>query len=164
MVYEIKDAGKFGKGAFALRDIKKGESLANFSGEELKRQEIHNRIIAGQENADDPLQIDDDLFLDIDNDAYFFNHNCEPNAGIRGRCELIAIKDIKKGEEITFDYATTVGVNIENWIMECACGATNCRKVIGNILTVPKDKIDEYYKAGALQNYIRRQLKEKDEV
>ena len=145
MIYEIKNAGKFGKGAFALRDIKKGESIATFAGEELNRVEIHNRIISEQENIDDPLQIDDDCFIDIDGSTYYFNHSCEPNSGIRGRCELITIKDINKGDEITFDYAATVGVNIENWTMNCSCGEKNCRKIIGNVLTVPKDKIDEYY-------------------
>lgn len=34
-----------------------------------------------------------------------FNHSCEPNAGFRSSIVLEAIRDIKAGEEITFDYA-----------------------------------------------------------
>lgn len=158
MNYEIKESIDFGKGAFAAKDIEKGEIIAIYNGEEVNRAEIHRRIVEGLERADDPLQIGDDLFLDIDNDAYYFNHSCEPNAGLRGQKELIAIKNIKKGEEITFDYSTTVGKNVTDWTMNCACGSANCRKTIGNILTVQKDQIKKYYEAGTLQDYIRKQI------
>ena len=42
---------------------------------------------------------------------------------------------IKKGVEITFDYAMN---NIDNWKMECNCGSKNCRKVISTF-----DVLDE---------------------
>ena len=55
MIYEIKDAGKLGKGAYALRNIKKDEIIAEFSGEVVDCAEIHQRILSGLENVDDPL-------------------------------------------------------------------------------------------------------------
>ena len=39
------------------------------------------------------------------------------------------MKPIKKGDEITIDYSTTVGENY--WKMTCLCGSKNCRKIIG---------------------------------
>jgi len=156
--YEIKESAAKGKGAFAVCDIKAGEKITEFTGEIIDRKAIHERILKCEERIDDPLQIDDDKFMDIDNDAYFFNHSCNPNAGISGIADLIAIKDIKKGEEITFDYSATVGTNIDNWKMDCLCGAPNCRKVIANVSTIPNEQIEKYRKANGLQDFILRQI------
>jgi len=156
--FEIKEAKDTGKGAFALHDIKLGEKITEFSGEIVDRKTIHERIKNGEERLDDPLQIDEDAFMDIDNNAYFFNHSCDPNAGIRGKADLVSIRDIKAGEEITFDYSATVGTNVDNWQMECICGAPNCRKIIANVLTIPNDQLEKYRKANGLQDYILKQL------
>ena len=160
MKYEISESKIGGRGGFATQDIKTGEEIAKFTGKIMNHKEIHNLIIKGEERCDDPLQIDDDEFMDIDNNAYFFNHSCNPNAGISHKADLIAIKDIKKGEEITFDYSATVGKNIDykTWHMDCACGALNCRKVLANVSTIPNNQLEKYYQAGGLQDYIIRQL------
>ena len=55
------------------------------------------------------------------------NHSCEPNGGLRGEAVLVAMRDIKEGEEITFDYATTECIDGE-W--ECLCGTPACRGTI----------------------------------
>jgi len=160
--FEIKETQGLGKSAFATCDIKAGEKITEFTGEVLDRKIIHERIINGQERLDDPLQISDNEFMDIDNDAYFFNHSCEPNAGINGTVSMVAIKNIKAGEEITFDYSATVGINVDNWQMKCFCKSPNCRKVIGNILTIPYTQLKKYRKANGLQDYILKQLNKKD--
>src|SRR3989344_4449693 len=56
-----------------------------------------------------------------------FNHSCEPNCGISGNIKIIAIRDIKPGEELTFDYAFT-----ESFFepFKCNCRTLTCRKVI----------------------------------
>lgn len=148
---------KFGKGGFAGEDIKAGEKIVTFQGELVDRKEIHKRIVAGEERLDDPLQIDDNEFLDLDDEAYFINHSCDPNTVLSGKADLIAMRNIKIGEEFSFDYSATVGKNID-WEMECRCGSANCRKKIGNISTVPEDQIKKYYEVGGLQDFIRRQL------
>jgi len=41
----------------------------------------------------------------------FFNHSCDPNAGLQidgQKVWLVAIKNITQGEEITWDYSTTM--------------------------------------------------------
>lgn len=60
----------------------------------------------------------------------FANHSCDPNCEVqrwdvaRGRMSLglFALRDVKVGEEITYDYqfATTEET-------ECLCGAATCR-------------------------------------
>jgi hypothetical protein len=47
---------------------------------------------------------------------------------VRGERELVAIRAISKGEELTFDYSTNVGW--DGFQMVCACGAPDCRGVI----------------------------------
>lgn len=69
------------------------------------------------------------------NEARFANHSCDPNAearfvyiGNEKRIGLFAIKHIKEGEEITFDYRLeTLSENA----IPCLCGSTNCSGFIG---------------------------------
>ena len=62
----------------------------------------------------------------------FFNHSCEPNAGIKGQIFLTAMRDIKAGEEVTFDYAMTLArtKHAKPYRMNCLCGKALCRKII----------------------------------
>ncbi|KAI3746163.1 hypothetical protein L6452_08586 [Arctium lappa] len=66
----------------------------------------------------------------------FINHSCEPNCRtekwmVNGEVfiGLFAIRDIKKGEELTFDYnyVRVFGVAAK----KCVCGSSRCRGVIG---------------------------------
>lgn len=157
MNLDIKPSPIGGKGSFAPTNIKSGSKIFVFEGELVNRSEIRSRINKGDENLDDPLQIDDEMFLDLDERSLLINHSCDPNTAIREKVDLIAIRDIKKGEEITFDYSSTIGTNI-NWTMACNCGSKNCRKEIGNVTTIPKDQLMKYLKSGCLQDFIRKQL------
>jgi D-alanine-D-alanine ligase len=52
------------------------------------------------------------------------NHSCAPNTAYRG-FDLIALQDIRAGEELTVDFATFCGENMEGF--QCMCGSVNCR-------------------------------------
>jgi hypothetical protein len=63
------------------------------------------------------VQIDEDLHVDLPpvstserestrHPWQYLNHSCDPNAALAGR-RLIALRSIRKTEEITFDYNTT---------------------------------------------------------
>lgn len=162
----IIDTIKYGKGIAAKKKIRKGEIIWKLNGERISLKECTKRIKNGEESVTDPLQIGKYVFLDLDEFSRTFNHSCQPNAGLRKRSELFSLKDIEIGEEITYDYSTTVGPNIssEVWTMACNCGSKKCRKIIGNILTIPKHILDEYKKNGALQDYIKNILKKKENV
>jgi hypothetical protein len=68
------------------------------------------------------------------------NHSCDPNSGItlnaRGAHDLVAMRDITAGEEITYDYAMR-NLKIEHFPVVCKCGASNCRRSIKGWLTLP---------------------------
>jgi len=157
MKFTVKTSNIKGKGCFATKNIKEGEFITKFLGKRFTCEGINKRIEQGL-RIDDPIQIGEDLFIEIEGPQLFFNHSCDPNSGVRGLNKLIAIKDISKGEEITFDYSSTVGKNINYWDMDCKCNSPDCRKKLGNIKTIPKQKIKEYFKAGILQDFIRKQL------
>jgi D-alanine-D-alanine ligase len=53
------------------------------------------------------------------------NHCCDPNTWLVG-LDLVSRRPIKKGEQITMEYATFCTDNMHDF--ECGCGATNCRR------------------------------------
>lgn len=130
------------------------------SGDIVTKREVLRRIRRGKISPDDPLQIEADLYIDLDDASLAFNHSCDPNAGVRGRNALIAIRDIDTGEEVTFDYAATVTPKIApfEWQMDCNCQSDRCRALIGNVLTVPQDVLAKYLRLNALQSYIIEEL------
>ena len=61
--------------------------------------------------------------------AAFINHSCDPNCEpdeIGGRVFIFAIRDIKAGEELTYDYNLYDGELYG--VAPCSCGSRNCRK------------------------------------
>jgi hypothetical protein len=61
-------------------------------------------------------------------DDDFFNHSCSPNAGVQGHLLMVAMRDIRPKEEITYDYAMTDDDIDYNF--KCNCGSKQCRNYI----------------------------------
>lgn len=156
----VRETGKYGQGVFAAKPFHSGTSVLVFTGEVITFDEAIRRIHAGEESQTDSLQVDLEMDMDLDELPRLINHSCEPNSLLRGVAELVAIRHIAAGEEITYDYSTTVGPNIPRslWEMPCSCGSASCRRVIGNILTLPKQVLAAYLQTGLLQDYIKREL------
>lgn len=158
MKLTVKDTGKYGKGVFAGEDIKKGTVLHVLDGKRMDVTDVVAQINSKKENIDDPFQIGKRTYIDLDEFSRTFNHSCEPTGGIRKNSELFAIRDIKKGEEITYDYSMTIAPT--DWKMKCICGSKKCRHVLGDVSTVPRAQVEEYRKVGAIQRYMKAILKE----
>jgi len=59
------------------------------------------------------------------------NHSCLPNCGLRNATQLITMRDIAVGEELTYDYAMSDTSDYDEF--ECACRSDNCRvRITGN--------------------------------
>jgi SET domain-containing protein len=135
-----------GLGVFATRAIKKGEVIDEYNGERLS----HAEAIWRYRNRDFN---DNHTFLftvssrtvidarDKGNDTRFINHRCDPNCEPqirRSRVFIVAIKAIRAGDEIGFEY--NIGredddpPNVDD-IYACRCGARRCR---GTLLWPPK--------------------------
>lgn len=137
--------------------MSRGQYITSLTGILHTTKEIAIAIIEGALSYTDPLQIEDDLHLVLNPVARTFNHSCAPNAGIRGSNQLFALRDIAEGEELTYDYSSTVGTNVE-WWMFCHCMTERCRGEVGNVLTIPEKVLAEYRASDLLPDFIKRQL------
>lgn len=121
-------------GVFANKDLPKGTRIIQYLGEKITKEEGNKREQQHLQNGKVWLfELNDKYDLDGDvpeNDAKYINHSCDPNCDplVKGdEVWIIAIKDIKKGEELTFDY----GFDFEYWYQHpCKCGAQNCAEYI----------------------------------
>ncbi|MDO8486172.1 MAG: SET domain-containing methyltransferase [Candidatus Staskawiczbacteria bacterium] len=133
---EVRDTKKYGKGVFAKENLKKDETLFVMGGYILDI-EGENRLKGFSE--DKPIEISEDFSFsplsskDIElMPQHYVNHSCEPNAGWHGQVFMVAMRDIKKGEEIVYDYAMIIASNEYSksyFKMKCNCGTKNCRKI-----------------------------------
>jgi hypothetical protein len=112
------DRGPFGEMVRAVKPILAGEVVFYLSGE----------IVATPTKF--TIQLDETRHVLTTNALWkSMNHACEPNVRIDvGTREMIAVRDIRPGEELTFNYNTT------EWDMAspfpCGCGAPNCAGTI----------------------------------
>ena len=129
---------KFGKGFFAKKNIKKGEVVLIFEGKLRNLQDLES---LPDDVSDHAVQVSENKWLELTDNAKLINHSCEPNCGIKNKVKIIAMKDISKGDEVTFDYNMTED---SGWKMECKCGSKNCRKLIQNHEHLPREFRDKY--------------------
>lgn len=121
-----------GMGGFAGAKIRKGEQIIEYVGEKMDKKESERRCI--EEDNRYVFEIDDEHDIDgnVDwNPARWFNHSCDPNAEtdiIDGHVYISALRKIKSGEEITYNY----NFDLEEYDgYPCNCGKKRC---IGYIL------------------------------
>lgn len=146
---------KFGKGLFANREFKVGKVLFTFTGEIIH---FTDTISLGDKESY-PIQIDKSKYLNPDEPWCFINHSCDPNCGINSNLELVAIKDIKVGDEIYFDYSTSMLER--HWQMECLCEAPNCRQVVKDFDLLPQEIQRKYLSLNIVQLFIQGQTNDR---
>jgi SET domain-containing protein len=139
---EVKNSEIHGRGVYATRAIKKDEKIIEYVGELIDKSESERRAHIQAERAEKHgdaavyiFTVDDDYDLDGSlpwNTARLINHSCEPNceAWIDGKRIFIhALRDIRKGEELSFDY----GFDVDTWEDHpCRCGKKSC---VGHIVS-----------------------------
>jgi len=116
----VHDAGRKGKGVFALRDFRKGEFI-------FRRR--HGKVVTVSQirslSAEDRRHLCE---LDRKKSAVllppgcFLNHSCEPNA-MRSGVKVFAWRAIRRGDEITIDYRLNAFSGERS---SCACGSASC--------------------------------------
>ena len=139
MKVKIAKTNYAGRGVFAVKNIKKGESLFMFQGLQVNDKEYARRLKC-------TLQIGPNVWIDPtkakDPFGRYINHSCSPNAGIKGKQKIVAMNDIQKGEEVTLDYSITDDDVL--WKMNCGCQSQKCRKIIKSIQFLPKELYKKY--------------------
>lgn len=138
LLYKIRRSPVHGMGGFAVRDIRKGTRVAEYTGDRISHQEA-NRRYDGKDSKDaHTFLFTVDRWLVIDGgsnggDVRFINHSCDPNleASVTDRRVFLhAVRSIRAGEELSFDYQIgrdkTDPPDIDE-VFACRCGSAACR-------------------------------------
>jgi hypothetical protein len=148
---------KNGKGVFANKNFERDEIVSEFHGKFFTFEQLP---IPYNEVEDHYVQIGKNLYLGpsggIDD---FFNHSCSPNSGLKINGEkvfLSAIYNIKNGDEITWDYSTTM--DEDDWEMSCGCGSKDCRGRISDFKYLPPKIKKKYLDLGIVPEYISKYM------
>lgn len=128
--YFRKKSGINNLGLFAGRDIKKGEKVIEYKGRKFTHKQVEEDDRFDNSKAIYLFTLNERYVLDGDtktNTAKYINHSCDPNCEvdiIKGKIWIIAIKDIKKGDELSYDYG--FGYDADFRQFPCKCGSKNC--------------------------------------
>jgi SET domain-containing protein len=147
--YEVRRSRIHGRGVYATQRIPVGTRVIEYLGERISHDEADSRY---EEKGEDDghtflFVVDDDICIDAGvggNEARYINHSCDANCETiieEGRVFIDAIRDIRPGEELGYDYQLTwesTDDPAELALYACRCGAAVCR---GTMLDpVPLDR------------------------
>lgn len=118
----VKKSKIQGKGVFAMRDFKKGEVVLSWKPKLVKKAEV-DTYSANKKNH--VMHTKGRYYLMRSPERYI-NHSCESNTKVKGMAD-VAIRDIKKGEEITSQYKKSLGGGFD---FNCKCKSKKCKKLI----------------------------------
>jgi len=121
-----------GLGLFARRPFGAGELVVRFRGTAV---DFAGTLAKGDRECD-TLQIGPNLYLDLEPPGRFVNHSCDPNACVRFGTMLVALRPIGVGEEVRFDYSTTM--DEDHYTLHCLCGSPRCRGTIRDFRWLPQ--------------------------
>ncbi|EGB07437.1 SET domain-containing protein [Aureococcus anophagefferens] len=143
----VEKAGRCGRGLFAREPIPEGAFVVEALGELISEEEAQERLATARANGDEHyymLAASDaatkGLVIDATrkgNEFRWANHSCDPSCrlekwrcGSQDRYGIVALRSIKPGEELTYDY---------RWASfeRCYCGAANCVGVMDGVKKNP---------------------------
>ena len=153
---EIRES-KFGKGLFASRKMSSGIVVCNIPlGKEINFQ--HSLQLQDKESH--ALQIDFDRYILCVPPFLYSNHSCNPNCAVNTKLEMFAVRDIMEGEELTWDYSTSMLER--HWTMKCSCNEPECRKIIADFDLLPQTLQAKYLQMNIvlpfIVNFLQQQL------
>ena len=129
-LYKIKKSKIDKNGLYAKCDIKKGTRIIEYKGKIItsKQSETNPKFDNGKAiylfNINKKFDLDGDYNF---NTARLINHSCDPNCEVFGsglKLWVYAMKNIKKGDELSYDYGFSFDEDYKNY--PCKCGATQC--------------------------------------
>jgi SET domain-containing protein len=132
---QVRQSAVHGRGVFAARPIRKGRRIIEYTGRRIPWKTIpadvndaHTFLFGINDGTD---VIDPEIG---GNEARWINHSCHPNCEAieegRGRVFIYALRDIRAGEELSYDYQLQVDEPITRAVKAentCHCGSANCR-------------------------------------
>jgi SET domain-containing protein len=142
-VLEVRPSGVHGHGVFAIAPIRKGKKIIEYTGRRIPWASVPDEAddqrtyYFGLDNGKEVI----DPAVD-GNDARWINHSCDPNCEAieewDDRVFIYALRNIKPGEELFYDYQLEIDEPITDETKaesKCCCGTANCR---GTMLDLSK--------------------------
>jgi len=130
---EVRQSAVHGRGVYATQFIPKGTRIIEYTGERTS-------CAAAPNDENDPhtfnFGLDNGQVINPEiggNEARWINHSCDPNceaAEEDDRIFIDAIRDIRAGEELFYDYALEIDEPINEESKKkyaCHCGTSKCR-------------------------------------
>lgn len=131
-------------GLSARRDLPRGEKLFEVTG------------YFYPERTRTTFQVRPNRHIEPTQFGAYLNHSCQPNAGVRsnqlGHYDIVALRDIQAGEEITADYAMFEYETGPMSRVGCLCGAAACRRKITGYKDLPAAQKKAYQ--GFIADYL----------
>ncbi len=129
-LYKVKKSNIDNRGLYANRDIKDGTKIIEYKGKVVSKKKVEQDSKFDNDKAIYLFNLNKKYDLDGDfkfNTARLINHSCNPNCEVAGtglKVWVYAIRDIKKGEELSYDY----GFGYDEYYKDfpCRCGSKNC--------------------------------------
>ena len=118
------------RGLFANKDIKKDTKIIYYIGKIITKKQTEKDPKFNNGKAIYLFNINNKYDLDGDftyNTARLINHSCNPNCEVESKglkLWISSIRDIKKNEELSYDYGFSFDENYKEF--PCKCGSNNC--------------------------------------
>jgi len=136
--FAVRGSPIHGRGVFALKRIPKGARVIEYKGERISHEEANERYTDEPETSTHTMlfTVDDHVVIDATrrgNSARWINHSCSTNCEVTdeaGRIFIDAWRDIRPGEELTYDYNLQLDephTRAAKRKFFCACGSRRCR-------------------------------------
>jgi SET domain-containing protein len=136
LLVEVRSSRIHGRGVFANKPIRKGRKIIEYTGKRMSWEDAPN-------DPDNPhtfnfgLENGKVINPEIDgNEARWINHSCDPNCEAieeDDRIFIYALRDIRPGEELFYDYALELDEPITKELARefaCDCGSSKCRETM----------------------------------
>ena len=129
-VYKIKKSNIDNKGLYASKNIKAKQIVIHYKGKLVTKKEVEKNPKFDNDKAIYLFNVNNRYDMDGDfeyNDARLINHSCNPNCEVDGKglkLWIFALRDIKKDEELSYDYGFGYDKDYKQFV--CKCGANNC--------------------------------------
>ncbi|MGA8528813.1 MAG: SET domain-containing protein-lysine N-methyltransferase [Acidobacteriaceae bacterium] len=123
----IRSSAIHAAGCYTTTPIRRGARVVEYTGPRISKDDADQKY----ENSPTTYLFgvgDGSMVIDGHGTAMFINHSCEPNCEteeIDGRVWIMAIRTIKAGEELTYDYFL---YDVDDDEALCNCGSPGCRK------------------------------------
>jgi len=122
----IRSSSIHAAGCYTMRPVRKNTRIVEYGGRRIHKSEADelysDRVVTYLFGVDGT-----NLVIDGYGTAMYINHSCDPNCETvehRGQIWIKAIRDIKPGEELTYEY-NLYDSDEDN--CDCYCGAKPCR-------------------------------------